>query len=163
MHIFVAKNFWILAMFVNVINTIIIKIRTKKDSIGNPELEEGYNIALKQFVIFGNIPWIIMGIGISFNLTKNVFEYFRPRDLNPIVIAFHISILIIIILSGYWIYLKDGAEFLEKHKKLLGDKSSTTNTVISVNMIKIFWGLMMLCGIIGMVMLWIVEVPIINF
>ena len=60
---FVLKNAWILFIAVTFINWIIRKVRSQKYIKENPELKTGYEKLLSNWLIYGNIPWIIIGIG----------------------------------------------------------------------------------------------------
>ena len=82
------NHFWIMFIVVTVANGLIWKSRSKKYIAENPELQEGYDSLIKGWFIFGNIPWIIMGIGMLTGMTKNIFEFSNPRQMNPIVIVF---------------------------------------------------------------------------
>lgn len=70
--------------------------------------------------------------------------------MNPIVLLFHASIVAIWILSVRWIYFKDGAEFLERHPGLLRGNPTAKS-------IKIFFPFMLIGGIAGMVMMWVMS------
>lgn len=148
------RHSWILFIAVMFINAFIIRIRAKQYIDINPELKEGYGKMFKNFLIYGNIPWIIMGIGDTTGLTNNTFEFFSPRQLNPIVLTFHATVIVLWILGSYWIYFNNGAEFLAKHPGFFnfGEQSKTDN--LNKNKVRFFWALMMLGGIAGEIMMW---------
>jgi hypothetical protein len=56
-----------------------------------------------------------MGLGIIVGSTHNVFDYLDPRGGNAYVIIFHITGIVLLALSVFWIYFAGGAEFLIKH------------------------------------------------
>jgi len=144
---------------VTIANGLILKFRSKKYIVENPELEVGYDKLFKGYILYGNIPWIIMGIGNSSGLTNSTFDYFTPRAMNPIVLVFHASIIILWILSVRWIYFQDGAEFLERHPGLLNKSSFSGRTNFTAKQIKIFFPLMLLGGIAGMIVMWSIKIP----
>lgn len=159
---FVIRNFWIAFILVMLLNGLIFKIRSIKNIKENPELEEGYIKILKNLLIYGNIPWVIMGIGNITKLTNSIFEYFNPSSLNPIVLLFHASIIYIWIVSILWIYKRNGAQFLEDHPGLFNSSVfGTTSKSLTANQIKIFYPLCLAGGIAGMVMMWVNKVPLI--
>ena len=57
------KHGWVLFIVVTFINAFIMLRRTKSSVELNPDLKEGYNKLFKFFLIYMNIPWLIMGIG----------------------------------------------------------------------------------------------------
>ena len=154
------KNAWILFIIVTLFNAYWLKSKSKSYILENPELEEGYNRIFKSIIIYGNIPWVIVAIGNLSGMTNSMFDFFRPRDMNPIVLLFHTVVILILVLSIWWIYFKDGAEFLERHPGLLKKKSFLSErTDMTAKEIKAMLSLMLLSGIAGMVMMWIMDIP----
>ncbi|MES2810914.1 MAG: hypothetical protein V4670_00455 [Bacteroidota bacterium] len=126
----------------------------------NPEREIGYNTIFKNFLIFGSIPWLIIGIGNLSGLTKSIFDYFQPSNLNPIVLIFHFSIIIIWLLLLKFIFLNDGAVFLEKHPGIIRFKSpGFENENLTSSQIKLFSIFIIVGGIIGMILMWNIQIP----
>lgn len=156
----VFENIWLFFIIVTSITGINFKMKSKKYIKKNPELKSGYNKMFIGWMVFGNIPWTIVGIGSISNYTKS-FDYFNPKNLNPLVLIFYISIIIIWALSVYWIYFKNGAEFIEKHPGLFVKRGFGDNLdKITAKQIKIIIGLGLLGGIIGMAMVWIIDFPL---
>ena len=93
-----------------------------------------------------------MAIGDLSGMTYDIFEFFFPGDMNPIVLIFHASIIFLWILSGWWIYFKNGAEFLERHPGLL--RTSGFGENITAKQLKIIFPFVILGGIFGMVLMW---------
>lgn len=153
------NNMWVMFIVVTMINGFVLKYRSKKYILQNPDLEEGYNKLFKGWIIYGNIPWLIIALGNLSGMTNSIFDYFNPKSMNPIVLLFHASIIVIWILSVRWIYFKEGAEFMERHPGLLQKSSLSGNSEITAKQIKIFLPLMLLGGIAGMVMMWIMDIP----
>lgn len=150
------KNLWILLVVGTVGNALILKYRSNKYIQSNPELKEGYDKFFKGILFYGNIPWVIIGIGQLAGLTQDIFEYFEPRDMNPIVLVFHAAMVVLWILSVRWIYFKGGAEFMERHPGLLR-KSAFTSDTVTAKQVKLFFPLMLAGGIVAMVMMWVVD------
>lgn len=148
---------------VTIVNGLILKLQSKKYIIKNPKLKEGYDKYLKGWLLYGNIPWVIMAIGNLSGMTNNTFEYLNPKTMNPIVLIFHASIIVLWILSINWIYFKNGAEFIEQHPGLIRKSSFSGNTNVTAKQIKLFFPLMLLGGIAGMIMMWLMNIPIPQF
>ncbi len=157
------KHFWIIFIIFTILHGIILKIRSIKYIKDNPDLEYGYNKLFKGVILYGNIPWAIMGIGNILHITTKVSDYFNPKSLNPSVLLFHASIIVIWILTIRWVYFNNGANFLSKHPGLFGrfGIGSSPKELTEVQ-IKIYLGLCLLGGLGGMIMMWIVEFPLDN-
>ena len=142
-----------------------MKQRFQKYIDDDPELAEGYNKIFRVWIIYGSIPWLIMAIGMLTGTTHNVFEYFNPKALNPAVLAFHFSLVLIYLLIAYWVFLNNGASFLSKHPGLIVFRGfGTTKDITSETAIKMFVGLVLLSGTIAMSAMWIlnIKVPTLN-
>src|SRR5215813_11393658 len=111
----IEKIFWVIAIGVTCVNAYLLRSRAQKEIERNPELAEGYAQLIKGYLVFVNIPWIVMGLGIIVGGTRGVFDYFEPRSGNPYVIAFHLTVLILWALIIFWVYLAGGAEFLIRY------------------------------------------------
>jgi len=153
------KQAWILFIAVTIANAFIIKFRAKKYIAKNPDLETGYENLFKGIILFGNIPSVIIAIGNLSGMTNNIFDFFNPRAMNPVVIIFHASIIILWILGIRWIYFRNGAAFLKSHPGLIQKRGFNDNADVTAEQIKIFFPLMLLGGIIGMIMMWVMEIP----
>ena len=153
------KHTWIMFIAVTIANGLIFKSRSKKYIREKPELEEGYNKYIKGWMIYGNIPWIIMMIGNLSGLTQNTFEYFNLRAMNPIVLLFHLSIIVLWILVVRWVYFKKGAEFFENHPGLIQISSFKGNTNVTAKQVYLLVLIMLLGGIGGMIMMWFMNFP----
>lgn len=150
-----SQYFWIFLIFINSLNAFNFKKRSKINISQNPALEEGYDNITKGWLIFGNIPWLIMGIGILTGVTNNIWDYFSPKLMNPAVLFFHITIISFWIIGSFWIYVKDGAVFLARHPGLLNFKTPfSSKEITSAVTVKIIWALVMLGGIGGMILMW---------
>jgi len=157
---FFLKQFWLFFVIATTLNAILLKGRSIKYIKENPELKTGYEKLFRSILIYGNIPWIIIGFGNITSITQSVFDYFNPKSLNPIVLIFHASIIILWILSLNWIYNKQGAEFLEKHPGLINLKGfGSKKNNLTAEHIKIFFPFMLLGGIIGMILMWTGSIP----
>jgi len=150
----ISKWFWAICITVTFANAAIFRARAKKHIQQNPEMEEGYQKIIKGFVTWGNIPWIVMGIGCVMGGVPSVFHFFRPRDGNPYVLAFFASVFLIWIMGTYWLLFQGGAKMLVKHPGLLNvDCKSPT-------MLKIFWFLCLAGGVFAVIMMFTQDIPV---
>jgi len=154
------KYFWIAFLIATFANAFIMRYRSKKYIVETPELKVGYDKLFKGMIFYGNIPWVIMGFGIISGLTNGMFDYFNPKSMNSIVLVFHFSIIVLWVLSIWWIYFKQGAEFIEKHPGFIQVQGFGNRSNVTAKQIKLFYPLMLAGGIVGMVMMWVVDIPI---
>ena len=146
---FIFDYAWVLLILITVLNAFILKTRSKKFMKDNPELEEGYDRLFKGYLIYMNIPWVIMGVGMLLGGVPSTFSYLTPaRISNPFIIVFHATIVILWILSIWWLYFKDGAEFLVKYKGVFNRDFQ------SPMVIKVFFGIALIFGVAGMIFMW---------
>lgn len=155
----VFKHIWIAFIAVTFVNGFALKHRAKKYIAEKPELKSGYEQYVKAWIFYGNIPWGIMAIGNLSGLTNSAFEYLTPGTMNPVVLVFHASIIALWILSIRWIYFKNGAEFIARHPGIFRKTSFSGNTNATAKQIKFLFPLLLLGGVAGMIMMWMMDIP----
>ena len=148
------KHFWIPSVAVTLATAIIWRIRGQKYISENPGLKEGYQSLTRGLIIWGNIPWLVMGAGVVFGGVPTFFQYLRPQDLDPFVLAFWGSVTLIQILALQWIFFRDGAEMLTQHPGLLDFGESTPSSV------KTYCALAIAGGVLALVMLIAMDIPL---
>ena len=153
----IEKHFWVICIVFTFLNVVVLKNRTSKYVSQTPQLKEGYNSFFKAMIIYANIPWLIVGIGTLSGQTSSVFDYFHPRQLNPIVLLFHLSIIVLWVLIVRWIYFKNGAEFIEKHPGLVRFNGFTGSRNVTSREVRTFAPLALAGGILGMIMMWVTD------
>ena len=157
------KHGWLFFIIATVYNAYLLKSSLKNYILDKPEREEGYNKIIKAIVIYGNIPWVIIAIGNLSGLTNSIFDYFRPKEMNPIVLLFHAVIFLFWVLSIWWIYFKGGVSFLQNHPGILKKKAFFSGrTDMTAEEIKTMLPLMLLGGIVGMLMMWVIDIPVLK-
>lgn len=154
------KHTWVLFIAITVINGLVVKYRSGKYIAENPALKEGYEHYFIGWLFYGNIPWIIMAIGVLSGYTNSTFDYLNPETLNPTVLLFHASIVVLWILAIWWIYFRNGAAFIARHPGIFRKTSFSGNTNATAKQVKLFVPLMILGGIAGMLMMWMTKIPV---
>ena len=144
---FIFRHSWIPFIAVTCINAAIWWNRSRKAIAEKPELEANYNKLIRGLLIYGNIPWLIMGAGILFGGVPSTFHYFNPRN-GPWVIAFYVSVVTMWILGVRWIYFQNGAEELVTCSGLFRVPFAVTPL-----MIKLYIALMIAGGVVGLSMM----------
>jgi len=152
--VIMTKWFWAVCILVMFLNAGIFKFRAKRHIQENPDLADGYRTIIRGWLIYGNIPWIVMGLGSLVGGVPSIDHFFRPRDGNPFVLAFFASVFQLWILSTYWIFFRRGAEMLVDHPGIFNVDFK------SPIMVKLFWLLCLAGGIAGVTMMFIQDIPI---
>jgi hypothetical protein len=132
----------------------MFRAKARQHIAENPELLDGYQAIIKGFVSWGNLPWVVMGVGCVFGGVHSVFDFFRPRDGNSFVLAFFASVFLIWVLGTYWLAFRGGAEMLVKHPGLLNVNLKSTRAVM------IYWFLCLAGGVVGVVLMFLRVMPI---
>lgn len=104
------RHFWAALLAVTVLNGIIFKRRSRQCVEEDPQLAARCRSFVRGWLIWMNLPWLVMGIGSTVGGIPTIFHYGRPRDGNPYVLAVWISIFVMQIVSFYWIFFCKGAE-----------------------------------------------------
>ena len=123
-HKLILQSFWLAAIVISIINFSIHSKRAKQHVSNKEELARVNKYLLWIDLIVMNVPWIVMGIGIVLGDVPTVLHFFRPRDGNPFVLAFHGVVVVMWILDIIWIYFKGGAEFISKYPGISVSMSS---------------------------------------
>jgi cell division protein FtsX len=145
---------WIAFMLATVANAALWWVRSRPYRQAEPELEDSYRSLIRGFLVWGNVPWIVMGLGILTGEVASFFDYFNPRDGGSYVHMWFGSIALLWVLGTDWIFRQNGAEVLVRHPGLA---RVPFRSAASVRMV---WLLCVLAGVAGMVMLYSTEIQI---
>jgi hypothetical protein len=109
---FLEKWSWAIFILVTFLNAAIFSLGGRREIEMHPELREGYRSITRGFVTWGNLPWVVMGVGCVYGAVPSVFNFFRPCDGNPYVLAFFFSGFLLWALGTYWLLYLNGAQKL---------------------------------------------------
>lgn len=84
-----------------------------------PELRQGYKRLILNFVFWGSIPWLLMGMGLSVGSAASIFDYLKPREADPWVLGWYAACIGIWIRCLWWIFKQGGAQELADHPGLM--------------------------------------------
>lgn len=153
----ISRHFWAIAVVTTLINIAIWKRRSRKYVAEKPELAKGYEELFKSATAWLNIPWVVMGIGVTFGNVPSILHYFRPQDGNPYVLSWFGSVFFLWLAGVYWIFFHDGATTLINYPGLFNYNFSSPSQV------KLFLMLCLAGGIFGVVMMFTMDIPVSNF
>src|SRR4051794_3875528 len=91
------RHFWVMFVVVTTWNAFALQRRSRRAVETRPELAAGYRRLVRGYLFFGNLPWLVMGLGIELGGVPTMFSYFRPRDGNPFVLAWFAVVI------GLWL------------------------------------------------------------
>ena len=148
------KYFWAIAIVVTCLNAATFKKQSIVHIKKNPDLAEGYARLLKGYLVWMNIPWVVMGIGCTIGGVPSVRDFFSPKDGNPFVLAWFGSVFLLWVLGTFWLFMKNGAKELAKHPGVLGCDIS------SLGAIKLLWCACLFGGIMGVIFMWTMDIQI---
>jgi hypothetical protein len=140
------RHAWLISIAVTCANGVSWWVRGKKEMAQHPELVAGYRSLIRGLVVYGNIPWVVMGIGILFGGVPSVFDYFNPRN-GPFVVAWYVSVVALWVATAYWIFLRGGAEAMIRHPGLLNLPAPQPSGI------KALVALSLLGGVVGLTMM----------
>ncbi len=147
------RHAWILFIAVMCANAAVWWTRARKVIADKPELESGYRSLIRGWLIYGNIPWLVMGYGMLFGRVTSIEQYLHPQS-NPHVLAWYGSVVAIWVLTAYWIFLRGGAEALIRHPGLLNLPTQEPWVVKAVV------ALTLAGGVIGLAMVFLGHAPV---
>lgn len=109
------RHFWLVLIAVTVGNGYAWWTSVQSRIRINPNLEPGYRRLYWGYMIWCNVPWILMGVGILSGQVAGVHDFLRPTEGTPFVLLWYGAMGALICLGTYWIVLGGGAEMLERH------------------------------------------------
>jgi len=141
------NHMWIVFIAVMVTNGLIWKFKSQSRIKENPSLKEGRDKLFKGWIIYSNIPWLLMGFGMLSGLTSSLNDYMLAQEQNPFVIFYHIVLLVINVLGTRWMFFQGGAESLVQHKFVAkGVEGQEKSEILKM---KAMWLLVLLGGAMG--------------
>ena len=142
-------------MIINSVNAFSIPKRNQSYIDEKPERKQGYQKAFLYFLIFGNLPFLIMAVGMLSGMTNSIFDYLSISQLNPIVLLFYGSVLLIWLLIIKFIFFNRGIKFLNEHPGIIHTRgfNSATNTLDETT-VKAMTLLMAIGYVITLIVLW---------
>jgi hypothetical protein len=147
------RHAWVGFIAVTCLNGAVWWWRGQVHIRANPALRSGYQRLIRGWLIYGNLPWLVMGAGILFGGVPSVFHFFNPRN-GPVVLAWYVTVVSLWAATGHWLFLRQGAETLVAHPGLLNFPSNRPG------MVKLVFLLGLAGGIAGLLMMLVMDIPV---
>jgi hypothetical protein len=74
----VFHHIWLMFVAVTVANALVFKFRSRDYIRQSQGLAGGYQQLFWGVLFWGNLPWLVMGIGMELGGVPSMFSYFRP-------------------------------------------------------------------------------------
>ena len=132
------------------LNYFFLRNRVQNLITQNPDKKEGYHRLIRNFIIYGSIPWLIGELGILLGFVNSTFDYLTYNLTNPFIAAFVIYIVFIWVYGAYWIFLQKGAEKLVYDYPGLFNNVEEGNEKFEIMKLKILWVLAVSGGVFSM-------------
>ncbi len=126
----VARHMWLAFLAVNAANAAIGWVRGRPHRERDPSLREGYRTLALGLLAWGSLPWLVLGLGLELGGVAPE-RYFDPRSADPWVRAWFTTVVGLWVLSGYWIFLRGGAEQLVRHPGFVRNVNSPAQIKLS--------------------------------
>jgi len=155
--VLVFRHVWILFVVITCANGAIWWRRARALIAEDPTLESGYRRLVRSWLVYGNIPWLVMGAGILFGGVPSVFHYFNPRN-GPFVVAFYVTVVALWIATFHWLFFRGGAEDLIAYPGLLNLPVQRPWAV------KVFFLLAVTGGVLGLLVMILgdIQIPVLR-
>jgi hypothetical protein len=112
------RYMWIAFIVFTCLNAAVWWRRGQRQIAEDPRLAEGYGRLVRGLIVFGNIPWLVMGAGIMSGRVSGMDDFMRP-PANPFVLAFDLTVVGLWIALARWVFWRNGAEELAEHPGLM--------------------------------------------
>ena len=101
--------FWVACLAINVVNYRRASGLARQKFAADPQHAATAERLLRRFAALAAVPWLVMGAGVLFGGVPGVWNYFRPQDGDPFVIAWIASAFLLSVAFAVWVFAFDGA------------------------------------------------------
>jgi hypothetical protein len=149
-----SKYFWVAAIVVTCLNAIIMSLFMQGAKAGE-RIKMMFNLGF-----WLNVPWIVMGFGCTLGGVPSLWHYLRPRDGEPFVLAWWASVLVLYVVSFYWMFIGGGAAKLANFGMIRYYGLGKSTAIRSEKVVKILFLLMLGGGLVGALVMWFGDISL---
>jgi len=139
------EHHWIVAILVISLTGRVWWLMGKPYRDREAGLTAGYRRLIRGLLIWGNIPWLIMGAGMLFGGVPSIDHFMDLKSSNPFVLCWLASVGFVWAGGTYWIFARRGAEQLVRHPGLI------PFPMVGPFMVKFMWLILCACGALAVV------------
>lgn len=141
------RHVWLLFVVFTSAQALAWWRRGKKARERDPSLTDGYRRLIRGYLVWGNLPWVAMGVPVLLGFVPSSVSYLELNFKNPFTLAWLGLVVVIWILESHWLFLQGGAEQLTTHPGLINFKHPQPWKI------KLYWLACLAGGIAGLVLL----------
>ena len=101
--------FWLACLLIGLFNYRRASAQASVKFAADPARAAAAERLLRVFTAFNALPWLVMGAGVLFGGVPDIWNYFRPQDGNPFVLAWLATIFLMSVAFAVWVLAFDGA------------------------------------------------------
>jgi len=136
----VAQHFWVIGLLITCAAWAWGHQRARRHVHGDHVLLRSYPQLARRRLIFSALPWLVMGVG-ALGGVPTVFEYLRPYNGNPYVLAWFATLVGIWIAGSHWLIARNGAVVVAAQPGLLRIQPTEPEKVAATHMLWLIGGI----------------------
>jgi hypothetical protein len=132
---FAFRYLWVFFLFMGLVNCFLGWRSVMAHIKDNAALRVKYRQLFILYVIWTNLPWVVMGLGILFGGAAGVLDFLVPASGNTTVMVWWGLFFVMNFSLAGWVLFGGGAETLEKYPglpTLLSGSAANIKIVVSV-------------------------------
>jgi hypothetical protein len=152
-HSIVFRHGWLLLSVVTSVNVLWWAARAAHGAERERPLARRNPILTASCLALGNLPWVIMGIGVETGRVPTVMHFMNPRH-GAFVLAFWGVMVLLLFALAYWVLLGTGVETLVREIGVARSAEVAPKTVKTVVC------LVLLAGVVALLSLWAIDLHV---
>ena len=148
---FLLKHFWIFFLFAALANGLYLLHIAGQNTRRDPSLKSGYRQILLGFLIILAIPAFLIGIPVMMGWEVDSLSITSSRNMSVASVLFNVYLLSIWIFGSVWIYFRNGARFLARHRVI---RINGLHVITDPRVIKLIWTVVLLGGLYSRLAIW---------
>ena len=128
--------FWLLCLLFGLFNYRRASGEARVRFAGDPQRGAAAERLLRLFATFNALPWLVMGVGVLLGGVPGVWNYFRPQDGNPFVLAWLAAIFGVSLAFAVFVFAFDGAAKMVEYgvSSMFGDRGRAPKSARTIKL-----------------------------